>query len=261
MQAKKDTRDVEQLAAAADLKSQTKLEAQLEKKLQENPDSDVAAEGLKSVRAALEKTKTTIAEDPQKQWDAEKSAKVEEAKKTLKSLQTAADVKNVEKEIVTAVVDERAGLSKKPTQEELRAVAEEATNQEKLSKIIKAQNDEEEQAAQKEEVRLARAEAKNPRPSDAAADAARNFDEEQAAQKKADEARQEKLEREEADRKAQEDREAKEFLKNHVPCDITHGECWTANMPAKYLKMQMASNNMAGARSSSSSSDSDSDSD
>jgi len=39
------------------LKSQSKLEAQLEKKLKENPDNEDANEGLKTVRDALEKTK------------------------------------------------------------------------------------------------------------------------------------------------------------------------------------------------------------
>jgi len=124
-------------------------------------------------------------------------------------------------------------------------------------KFMKAQNDEEEKAATQEEVRLAKAEAKNPRPRDAAADAANAFDDQVAAEKKADEAKEEKAERDEAARKKQEDTEAKEHLKNHPSCDMAHGECWTANMPQKYFKMQMASNNMGGAKSSSSSSDSD----
>jgi len=74
---------------------------------------------------------------------------------------------------------------------------------------MKAQNDEEEKAATKEAVRLAKAEAKNPKARDAGADAAKNFDEEKEVEKKADEAKAEKLEREEADRKAEEARQTK----------------------------------------------------
>lgn len=110
------------------MKSETKLEKQLEKKLTENPDSDVAQEGLETVRAALEKTKKTIKEDPAKEWDAAKDAKVAEAKKTIAVLEDKVEKKRAVEEAVRTTVDERAGLIKKPTAAEKEAVVEEASN-------------------------------------------------------------------------------------------------------------------------------------
>jgi len=97
------------------LKSQSKLEAQLEKKLKEDPENDAANDGLKTVRAALDKTTATIKEDPQKEWDAEKSAKVAEATKELSTLKEKVAAKDEEKEIIATTVDKKSGVKKELT--------------------------------------------------------------------------------------------------------------------------------------------------
>ena len=111
---------------------------------------------------------------------------------------------------------------------------------------MKKINDEEEEKKQKEERRQAYAAKKNPKPKDLGEEKAKQFEEEVANEKFEEEQKEEK-EKAQAEAKKNEDKQETAVNQaKRIPgnCELRDGECWTSNMPEKYLRLQMGQNNL-----------------